>query len=1737
MAEGTQVFPVPPAIGTLSVPPGLATESTLASIDAKVATEATLAALLACCASIDSKIPSGLATEATLASLEAKVATETTLTSVETSIQTIEGVIQDDGAVNPVPLQGAVIAGHDGTNIRVLKTNASGELITAPSAASTQSDTHDGSGTPITSTVVGPDTGLDVNVIASVLPTGAATETTLAAVNTQLTSLNAVDFATETTLASILADTDSIDTKLSTTNSLLTSIDGKDFATETTLASIDTKVATEATLASLEAKDFATETTLQTVQAAVELIDNVIQADGAVNPVPLEGAVIAGTDGTNIRVLRTNASGELVVTTAGGTQSDTHDGSGTPITSTLVGADQSLDVNVTQAALPPDAATETTLSSVLTAISSLNADRQSDTHDGAGTPITSTGVGPDTGLDVNVIASVLPAGAATEATLSAIDTKLSTANTLLTSIDGKDFATETTLATRASEATLLATNTLLTSIDGKDFATEATLAAVNTTLTALNNKFPYYRSDTHDGSGTAITSTVIGLDTGLDVNVVGSVLPTGAATETTLSSVLTAVNNLNTDRQVDIHDGVGTALTSTVVGLDQALDVNVAQTVLPPGAASETTLSSILTAINSINTDRQSDTHDGAGTPITSTVVGADTALDVFISGGLTLGSVDINDGAGNPLTSTVIGAFQALDVSVKSMPDPINVNINDGTGNDLTSTTVGADQALDVNLVQSVDVGVLLKDAAGTGLTSTTVGADQALDVNVVASPGSTQSDTHDGAGTAITSTVVGADTGLDVNVIGGVTLDADTNVHDGVGTPITSTDCGGGVQGLDVKVCDPVDVTLNDHLGNGIDSTVVGPSRALNVVISSPTGLATSANQVLHNTKLDTIITNTTGLATEATLSTLAATDFATETTLASLNSKDFATQTTLLSVDSRLATLNAKDFATETTLSALNSKDFATETTLASLEAKDFATQTTLAAAAASLVSIDTKLSDDKVDVHSGTGVAITSTVVGPDTGLDVNVLGTLTISGDVNVNDGVGNDITSTVIGPARGLDVNVVGGVGDASAANQVITHGKLDTLISQTADVATETTLAALNSTDFATETTLTSVDSRLATLNTKDFATETTLSAVKTSVELIDDTIITDGQVNPAPLKGAVIAGTDGSNVYVLRTNASGELITAPSASSTQSDTHDGAGTPITSTVVGPDTGLDVNVIASALPTGAATEATLSAINTKLADDKVDIHDGAGNALTSTTVGADQALDVNVVASPGSTQSDTHDGAGVAITSTLVGADQALDVNVAQSALPTGAATETTLQSIDTALAGTLLANVNVRDAAGNGITSTLVGPDRGLDVNVIGTVLPPDAATETTLSSVLTAVQSIDTDRQFDHHDGNSNPITSTVTGLKRGIDTHITGIDVNVDAWLFDHEGNGVDSSLVGADRAICVDVKQSTDVDVNLRDAAGIGLTSTTVGADQALDVNVVASPGSTQSDTHDGVGTAITSTVVAADTGLDVFIINDPFVRLQDAAGTGLTSTLVGADQALDVNIVAGGGGGTQSDTHDGAGTAITSTVVGPDTGLDVNVIASALPTGAATETTLASVLTSVQNIDADRRSDTHDGVGNEISSTLCPGGERGLDVNICGGGLDTPPLVSIADSVLQTTRVSTSSTARTLALEWTVPDGRKFYIAGFVVTKYEINSIDLDPGEIGWTTDGGTNFFDIELESQKGAGNLVEWVKIWPTPIYIVTGSGTDVRLQVWINASGSQSTDWFVRFTGVLED
>jgi len=135
-------------------------------------------------------------------------------------------------------------------------------------------------------TVVDPRKNVEITGIvvvgASALPTGAATQVTLAEVKAKTDNL-------DTSLSGIKSKTDNIDVALSTraleSGGNLATLAGKDFATQTTLAlvkaktdNVDVALSTRAlesggNLATIAGKDFATQTTLALIKAKTDNLD------------------------------------------------------------------------------------------------------------------------------------------------------------------------------------------------------------------------------------------------------------------------------------------------------------------------------------------------------------------------------------------------------------------------------------------------------------------------------------------------------------------------------------------------------------------------------------------------------------------------------------------------------------------------------------------------------------------------------------------------------------------------------------------------------------------------------------------------------------------------------------------------------------------------------------------------------------------------------------------------------------------------------------------------------------------------------------------------------------------------------------------------------------------------------------------------------------------------------------------------------------------------------------------------------------------------------------------------------------------------------------------------------------------------------------------------------------------------------------------------------------------------
>lgn len=216
-----------------------------------------------------------------------------------------------------------VVAGYDGTAVRVLKTDTSGILtVGLPSGAATLAEQQtqttalqliddvigaSGSTPPtkgvlilgsdgVNARTVTTDTDgyLQIDVLTSALPSGAAT---LAEQQTQTTALQLIDDPVATvgsaitTKAFAIAGTDGADARILKTDT------GGELQVDVLTSGLPTGAATLAEQ--------------QTQTTALQLIDDSVATIGSA--ITAKGFTVAGTDGTNARAIKTDSNGELQV--------------------------------------------------------------------------------------------------------------------------------------------------------------------------------------------------------------------------------------------------------------------------------------------------------------------------------------------------------------------------------------------------------------------------------------------------------------------------------------------------------------------------------------------------------------------------------------------------------------------------------------------------------------------------------------------------------------------------------------------------------------------------------------------------------------------------------------------------------------------------------------------------------------------------------------------------------------------------------------------------------------------------------------------------------------------------------------------------------------------------------------------------------------------------------------------------------------------------------------------------------------------------------------------------------------------------------------------------------------------------------------------------------------------------------------------------------------------------------
>lgn len=326
--------------------------------------------------------------------------------------------------------------------------------------------------------------------------------------------------------------------------------------------------------------------------------------------------------------------------------------------------------------------------------------------------------------------TVNTAGLATEAKQDSIISELQDQEVLLTSLDGKDFATETTLAALnnqdfATETTLAALDAKVTAVNTGDVtvsssalptgaATESTLNTVAGDTTSLDNKTP--------ALGSALTAASVPVNIASDQTVPVSAsslpLPTGAATESTLSTV--AGDTTSLDSKLPSQGAALTAASLPVnIASDQTVPVSASSLPLPTGAATESTLSDILNDTNGIESNSisiASNTSNSASS--LSSIDGKITAVN---TGDVTVSSSALPTGAATAANqSTIISELQGI--GSKTPVDFLDSGVVDSNSSNITTAglTVVASLAANVSELEIVeDIGefMALTDGSDTVL------------------------------------------------------------------------------------------------------------------------------------------------------------------------------------------------------------------------------------------------------------------------------------------------------------------------------------------------------------------------------------------------------------------------------------------------------------------------------------------------------------------------------------------------------------------------------------------------------------------------------------------------------------------------------------------------------------------------------------------------------------------------------------------------------------------------------------------------------------------------------------------------------------------------------------------------------------------------------------------------------------------------------------------------------------
>jgi len=221
-------------------------------------------------------------------------------------------------------------------------------------------------------------------------------------------------------------------------------------------------------------------------------------------------------------------------------------------------------------------------------------------------------------MQVDIVSSALPSGGATESTLSAAEAHLGNIETAVQLLDNAisgsemqvDIVSSALPSGAATEATLAANEAHVGSIDGKITACNTGSISGTVAVSAVAGNVACTHASLPLPSGAATESTLSAAEAHLgnietavqlldnaisgsemQVDIVSSALPSGAATESTLSAAEVHLGNIETAVQL---------LDNAISGSEMQVDI--VSSALPSGAATESTLSAAEVHLGHIQT-------------------------------------------------------------------------------------------------------------------------------------------------------------------------------------------------------------------------------------------------------------------------------------------------------------------------------------------------------------------------------------------------------------------------------------------------------------------------------------------------------------------------------------------------------------------------------------------------------------------------------------------------------------------------------------------------------------------------------------------------------------------------------------------------------------------------------------------------------------------------------------------------------------------------------------------------------------------------------------------------------------------------------------------------------------------------------------------------------------------------------------------------------------------------------